>query len=86
MKQRWKKIALALLLVFAVIGIGTTVFIIPFACHYFRDMNRKVDAPIVSVPFNIRQARSKQVIMMCRFRIVDYLRSRFGCGRKPEFI
>ena len=55
-QKRWKKIALAVLIVFALIGMAATMAILPFVGNYISDMNREVDTtPLVSVPFSTQQ-------------------------------
>ena len=62
-QKRWKRIALAVLIVFALIGMVATVAIIPFVGNYISDMNREVDTtPLVSVPFSTQQVGYQQTI------------------------
>ena len=62
-QKRWKKIALAVLIVFALIGMAATVAVLPFVSNYISDMNREVDTtPLVSVPFSTQQEGYQQTI------------------------
>ena len=62
-QKRWKKIALAVLIVFALIGMVATMAIIPFVGNYISDRNREVDTtPLVSVPFSTQQVGYQQAI------------------------
>ena len=62
-QKRWKKIALAVLIVFALIGMAATVSILPFVGNYISDMNREVDTtPLVSVPFSTQQEGYQQTM------------------------
>ena len=62
-QKRWKKIALAVLIVFALIGMAATVSILPFVGNYISDMNREVDTtPLVSVPFCTQQEGYQQTM------------------------